>query len=62
MVAVSIDELGRIQLPQTVQDQLKLAVSTSLNLEMQDGKIILTPVVEEPKVYYEGSLLVVESY
>ncbi|NER25132.1 MAG: hypothetical protein F6J96_31435 [Symploca sp. SIO1C2] len=25
------------------------------------GKIILTPIVEEPKIYYEGSLLVVES-
>lgn len=61
MIAVSVDETGCIQLPQAIQDRLGLAVSASLSLEVQDGKIILTPIVEEPKIYYEGSLLVVES-
>lgn len=61
MSAVMIDELGCIQLPKVVQDQLELTVATPLNLEVQDGKIILTPVKDRPKVHYEGNLLVVES-
>ena len=61
MPAVTVDELGRIQLPRAVQRQLGLAGTTPLNLEVKDGKIILTPIAEQPKVYYEGNLLVVES-
>jgi bifunctional DNA-binding transcriptional regulator/antitoxin component of YhaV-PrlF toxin-antitoxin module len=61
MSAVTLDESGRIQLPQTVQEQLGLAVKTVLRLEVEDGKIILTPMINEPKVYYKKGLLVVES-
>ncbi|MDJ1176105.1 hypothetical protein [Roseofilum capinflatum] len=34
---------------------------TSLHLEVQDGKIILTPINEEANLSYEGSVLVVNS-
>ncbi|MBP0029798.1 AbrB/MazE/SpoVT family DNA-binding domain-containing protein [Roseofilum sp. Guam] len=60
-MTVQIDEWGRIQLPEAVQEQLGLGVVTALNLEVKDGKIILTPIHEEANVSYEGSVLVVNS-
>lgn len=60
-MTVQIDEWGRIQLPQAVQEQLSLGVFTSLSLEVQDGKIVLTPIYEEANLSYEGSVLVVNS-
>ncbi|MDB9518356.1 hypothetical protein PN466_15530 [Roseofilum reptotaenium CS-1145] len=60
-MTVQIDEWGRIQLPEAVQEQLGLGVVTSLSLEVQDGKIILTPIHEETNLSYEGSVLVVNS-
>lgn len=60
-MTVQIDEWGRIQLPQDVQEKLGLGIVTSLSLEVQDGKIILTPIHEEANVSYEGSVLVVNS-
>ena len=44
-----------------MREQLGLTNSTQLKLEIQDGKIILTPVPQQPKVYHQGNVLVVES-
>lgn len=61
MSKLSIDELGRVQLPPEVREQLGLTKNDILNLEVKEGKIILMPVSEQPKLYYQGDLLVVES-
>jgi len=56
-----MDEWGRIQVPQAVQEKLGLTIATSLHLEVQNGKIILTPIHEEANLSYEGNVLVVNS-
>jgi AbrB family looped-hinge helix DNA binding protein len=61
MSKLSIDELGRVQLPPEVREQLGLTKNDILNLEVKEGKIILMPVSEQPKLYYQGDVLVVES-
>ena len=61
MDILTVDQLGRVQLPANVREQLGLADSTQLKLEVQDGKIVLEPVPQQPQVYYEGNVLVVQS-
>lgn len=61
MSKLSIDELGRVQLPPEVREQFGLTTEAQLNLEVKEGKIILVPVCEQPKLYYQGDVLVVES-
>ena len=61
MTKLSIDELGRVQLPPEVREQFGLTTKAQLNLEVREGKIILMPVSEQPKLYYQGNVLVVES-
>lgn len=61
MDILTIDQLGRVQLPINVREQLGLADSTQLKLAVQDGKIVLEPLLQQPQVYYEGSVLVVQS-
>lgn len=61
MDILTVDQLGRVQLPANVREQLGLADSTQLKLAVQDGKIILEPLLQQPQVYYEGKVLVVQS-
>ena len=61
MSKLSIDELGRVELPLEVREKFGLTTEVQLNLEVKEGKIILMPVSEQPKLYYQGDVLVVES-
>lgn len=58
---LTVDEFGQVQFPKKMREQLGLTNSAQLKLEIQDGKIILTPVLKQPKVYHQGNVLVVES-
>jgi AbrB family looped-hinge helix DNA binding protein len=58
---LTVDKFGRVRFPKKVREQLGLVNSSQLKLEIQDGNIILIPVSEQPKVYHQGSVLVVES-
>ncbi|MEA5593086.1 AbrB/MazE/SpoVT family DNA-binding domain-containing protein [Rivularia sp. UHCC 0363] len=61
MNKLSIDEFGRVQLPSEVREQLGLTTEAQLKLEVQEGKIILMPISEQPRLYYQGDVLIVES-
>ncbi len=58
MIQVTLDESGRIQLPQSVIEQLRLNHERELTLEIQENKLVLVPIPEEPEVYYEDGVLV----
>lgn len=61
MDVLTIDQSGQVQLPQNVREQLGLTDLSQLTLEIQDGKIILVPVPQQPNVYYENTVLVVDA-
>ena len=61
MTVLTIDNLGRVMLPEGIRQALGLNPEDQLTLEIQDGKIVLQPVSHTPRVYYEGRVLVVQS-
>lgn len=70
MSIVTIDAIGRVQFPEAIRQEFGLMNSAQLSLVVRNGEIILVPVVtsipleaemDEPKVYYKGHVLVVES-
>jgi len=42
-------------------EQLGIEYDSQFQVEVQDGKLVLNPIKEEPKVYYENDVLVVDS-
>ena len=61
MEILTSDEFGRVQIPEKIREQLGLKGKTQLALEIQDSKLILKPLPQEPEVYYEGKVLVVKA-
>lgn len=62
MEVLNLDKLGRIQIPTHVLSQLGLNQETRLSLEIQNGKLILQALPEEPELENEGGVLVVKSF
>ena len=61
MELLTVDECGRVLIPQKLREQLGLHNDAQLSVEIQDGKLVLTPLPLEPQVYREGGVLVVQS-
>jgi len=61
MDLVTLDKFGRVLIPKNVREQLGLAIATQLTLEVIDGKLMLVPLPQEPKVYHKGGVLVVQA-
>jgi AbrB family looped-hinge helix DNA binding protein len=61
MAVLTLDELGRLLIPEEIREQLGVTSGTEFTLVVQDGKLILEPLSQESKVYYSGTVLVVES-
>lgn len=70
MSIVTVDATGRVQFPEAVRQELGLMNSAQLSLVVRNGEIVLVPLTEpipleaemdDPKVYYKGHVLVVES-
>ncbi|NER36900.1 MAG: AbrB/MazE/SpoVT family DNA-binding domain-containing protein [Oscillatoria sp. SIO1A7] len=61
MNVLTLDELGRIALPQKVLEQAGLGHATQFNLEIQDGKLILEPLPQDLKIYHKDGVLVFEA-
>jgi bifunctional DNA-binding transcriptional regulator/antitoxin component of YhaV-PrlF toxin-antitoxin module len=61
MDVLTLDQCGRLLIPQVIREQLGLTSTTQFTLAVQDGKLILEPLPQESKVYYSGTALVVES-
>lgn len=61
MAVLTLDQFGRLLIPQEIREQLGLTSGTQFTLAVQEGKLILEPFPQESKVYYSGTTLVVES-
>jgi antitoxin component of MazEF toxin-antitoxin module len=61
MEVVTLDQSRCIQIPETLLEQLGIEHESQFYLEVQDGKLVLNPIKEEPKVYYENDVLVVDT-
>lgn len=61
MQLLTIDESGRILLPEQVREQLGLNIQDKLSLEVKDGQLILQPLSQEALTDYEEGVLVVKS-
>lgn len=61
MQLLTIDESGRILLPEQVREQLGLNIQDRLSLEVKNGQLILQPLSQEVLTDYEEGVLVVKS-
>ncbi len=61
MQLLTIDESGRILLPEQVREQLGLNIQDRLSLEIKNGQLILQPLSPEALTDYEEGVLVVKS-
>lgn len=61
MDVLTLDQSGRLLIPQEIREQLGLTNTTQFTLAVQDGKLILEPLPQESKIYQSGTTLVVES-
>ena len=61
MELVTLDRSRCIQIPETLLEQLGIEYDSQFQVEVQDGKLVLNPIKEEPKVYYDNDVLVVDS-
>ena len=61
MAVLTLDQFGRLLIPEEIRKQLALTSATQFTLVVQDGKLILEPLPQESKVYYSGTALVVKS-
>jgi AbrB family looped-hinge helix DNA binding protein len=46
MDILTLDNLGRVLIPRKVREQLGLTHETQLNLQIQDGRLILEPLTQ----------------
>lgn len=53
----TLDDLGRIALPQKVRDDLGLTTGTVLKIEEKENRIVLTPVLDEEALVIEDGVL-----
>lgn len=52
MELVTLDRSRCIQIPETLLEQLGIEYDSQFQVvEVQDGKLVLNPIKEEPKVY-----------
>lgn len=61
MDVLTLDQSGRLLIPNEIREQLGLTSTTQFTLAVQDGKLILEPLPQESNVYRSGTALVVES-
>jgi len=61
MAVLTLDQFDRLLIPKEIREQLGLTSITQFTWAVQDGKLILEPLLQESKVYHSGTTLVVES-
>ena len=58
MEQLSLDQFGRIEIPETIRQQLGINNETKLSLKIENGQLILQPLKPELETYYEDGILV----
>ena len=57
---VTIDEAGRLVVPQGLRRQLGLSPGTQLRVEVEGDRLVLEPQRPDPTMRDEGGLLILE--
>ena len=58
MEQLSLDQFGRVEIPEKIRQQLGINSETKLSLKIENGQLILKPLKPELKTYYEDGILV----
>ncbi len=58
MEALTVDQFGRIEIPENIRQQLGINQETKLSLKIENGELILKPLQPEVETYYDGEILV----
>lgn len=61
MQLVTLNESGNLQIPEAIRKELGLHNNSKLGLEIENGKLILSPIKDEPNLYYKGHVLVADA-
>ncbi len=58
MEQLTVDQFGRIEIPEKIRQQLGINNETKLSLKVENGQLILKPLKLELETYYEDGILV----
>ncbi len=58
MESLTLDQFGRLEIPETIRQQLGINQETKLSLKIENGELILKPLQPEIETYYEDKILV----
>ncbi|MBO3460041.1 AbrB/MazE/SpoVT family DNA-binding domain-containing protein [Aetokthonos hydrillicola Thurmond2011] len=58
MEQLTLDQFGRVEIPQKIRQELGINNETKLSLKVENGQLILKPVQPEVETYYEDGILV----
>ena len=58
MYQISLDQLGRVEIPEKIRQQLGINNETKLSLKVENGQLILKPLKPELETFYEDGILV----
>lgn len=58
MEQLTLDQYGRVEIPEKIRQQLGINNETKLSLKVENGQLILKPLNPELETYYEDGILV----
>ena len=58
MEQLTLDQFGRIEIPEKIRQQLGINNETKLSLKVDNGQLIFKPLQPELETYYEDEILV----
>ena len=58
MEQLTLDQFGRVEIPEKIRQQLGINHETKLSLKIENGQLILKPLKPEIETYYEDGILV----
>ncbi len=58
MEQLTVDQFGRIEIPEKIRQQLGINNQTKLSLKVENGQLIIQPLKPELETYYEDGILV----
>ncbi len=61
MTTITIDDTGHLEIPQAIREQLGINAPQKLNLEVNNGCIILKPIPSGMTLRRDGTALILET-
>ena len=58
MEQLTLDQFGRVEIPEKIRQKLGINNDTKLSLKVENGQLILNPLQSELETYYEDGILV----